>query len=75
MVLHYCSLHQRLFSFTRQTWLPFPAETIQDLRGYQTLLAAVQADGTLDVRDRPCDHCRDTLRQIARVPRRRDPSP
>ena len=75
MVLHYCSLHQRLFSVTRQTWLPFSAVTIKDIRGYQALLAAVQADVPLRVLDRPCDHCRDTLRQIARVPRRRDPSP
>ena len=75
MVLHYCSLHQRLFSFTRQRWVPFAADRIQDIRTYHTLLAAVQADTTLDVQDRSCDHCRDTLRQIARVPKRREPPP
>jgi hypothetical protein len=75
MVLHYCSLHQRLFSFTRQLWVPFSADLMQDIQGYQALLATDQADVPLRVLDRSCDHCRDTLRQIARVPRRRDPSP
>jgi len=74
MVLHYCSLHQRLFSFTQQLWVPFSADLMQDIHGYQALLVAVRADTTLDVLERPCDDCHDTLRQIARVPRRR-PSP
>jgi hypothetical protein len=38
MSLRYCSLPQRLFSRRDQRWVPFPHETIDEIRGYYALL-------------------------------------
>jgi hypothetical protein len=66
MALHYCSLHQRLFSRRYQRWVPFPHETIEEIRGYYALLRAIPTEASfLEVLERACDQCAATLRQIA----------
>jgi hypothetical protein len=70
MSLRYCSLHQQLFSRRDQRWVPFPQETIDDIRGYDDLLRAIPTDASLlEVLERACDQCQATVRQIAQVTR------
>jgi len=80
MSLYYCSLHGRLFSFTKLKWMPFPETTINEIREYYELLSSTDTDpSSLKVIEMSCDECTATLREIARVhvhprgPRRKKP--
>ena len=67
MALHYCSLHQRLFSRRCHRWVSFSQATIDAIRGYFALLRSTNKDASfLHVRERSCDQCATTLRTIAR---------
>src|SRR2546429_3980757 len=44
MALHYCSLHQRLFSRRCQRWVGFSPATITEIRGYYDLLCSTNRD-------------------------------
>ena len=66
MSLHYCSLHERLFSRTQQRWIAFSGEKIREIRGYYTLLCSTNtAPSFLHVLERPCDQCAATFRLMA----------
>ena len=70
MSLRYCSLHQRLFSRRDQRWVPFPHETIDDIRGYDDLLRSIPPDASsLEVLERAGDPCQATVRQRAQMTR------
>ena len=57
MALHYCSLHQRLFSRRCQRWVGFSPATIQAMRGYDALLCSTHKDASfLHVIELSCDH-------------------
>jgi len=80
MSLYYCSLHGRLFSFTKLRWMPFPETTINEIREYYELLSSTDPDPTfLKVIEMSCDECTATFRKIARAhvhprgPRRKKP--
>jgi len=67
MALHYCSLHQRLFSRRCSRWVSFSQATIDEIRGYYALLCSAKKDASfLYVIERSCDQCAATLRTIAR---------
>ena len=56
MSLRYCSLHQRLFSRRDQRWVPFPHETIDEIRGYYELLRSIPTEASsLEVLERACE--------------------
>jgi len=58
MALHYCSLHQRLFSRRCLRWVCFSPATIHAIRGYYALLCSTQKDASfLRVIELSCDHC------------------
>ena len=66
MALHYCSLHQRLFSRRCQRWVSFSPATIHDIRGYDDLLRSTKQDAAfLHVLELSCDHCAASVRPIA----------
>ncbi len=71
MALHYCSLHQRLFSRRCQRWVCFSPATIHAMRGYDALLCSTNTDAAfLHVIELSRDHCAASLRTIAqRTPR------
>ena len=80
MSLYYCSLHGRLFSFTKLRWMPFPETTINEIREYYELLSSTNTDPScLKVIEMSCDECTATFRKIARIhgnphgPRREKP--
>ena len=63
MALHYCHLHQRLFSQLCQRWVFFSPATIHALRGYDArLCASKKAAAFPHVLERSCDHCAASLR-------------
>ena len=65
MRLEYCSVHARVLSGKAQTWHAYPAAKIQDLHALAALLRVVNARPvTIDVRERPCDHCAEAIRHI-----------
>ncbi len=67
MALHYCSLHQRLFSQRCARWVSFSQATIDEIRGYDDLLRSTKKEAScLHVIERACDQCAATLRTIAR---------
>ena len=67
MALHYCSLHQRLFSRRCHRWVSFSQATIDAIRGYDALLRSTNKDASfLHVIELSCDQCATTLRTIAR---------
>ncbi len=71
MALHYCSLHQRLFSRRCQRWVGFSPATITEIRGYYDLLCSTNRDASfLHVIELSCDHCAASLRTLAQEPRR-----
>jgi hypothetical protein len=66
MMLRYCSLHERRWSFTRQCWIPFPQARMQDIHAYAARLRATDpAAPALTVRDTGCDVCATTLGPLA----------
>ena len=66
MALHYCSLHQRLFSRRGSRWVSFSQATIDEIRGYYELLRSAKKDASfLHVIELSCDQCAATLRTIA----------
>ena len=66
MALHYCSLHQRLFSRRCQRWVGFSPATIQAMRGYDALLCSTHKDTSfLHVIELSCDHCAASLQTRA----------
>ena len=66
MALHYCSLHQRLFSRRCQRWVCFSPATIHELRGYDALRCSTPTDAAfLHVIELSCDHCAASLRTLA----------
>jgi hypothetical protein len=67
MALHYCSLHQRLFSRRCYRWVSFSQATIDEIRGYYALLRSTKKDASLlHVIELSCDQCAATFRTIAR---------
>jgi hypothetical protein len=44
MVLRYCRLHGRRWSFTQQCWIPFPQESFQALEAYAARLRAIDPE-------------------------------
>ena len=66
MALHYCSLHQRLFSRRCQRWVGFSPATIQAMRGSDALLCSTHKDTSfLHVIELSCDHCAASLQTRA----------
>jgi hypothetical protein len=66
MVLRYCRLHGRRWSFTRQCWLPFPEDQIQAIQAYAARLRATTPKAcSLRVHVMECDVCTAILRQLA----------
>jgi hypothetical protein len=66
MALHYCSLHQRLFSRRCQRWVCFSPATIHEIRGYYALLCSTHTDAAfLHVIELSCDYCAASLRTLA----------
>ena len=66
MALHYCSLHQRLFSRRCQPWVGFSPATIHAIRGYYALLCSTQKDASfLHVIELSCDHCAASFQTLA----------
>jgi hypothetical protein len=66
MALHYCSLHQRLFSRRCQRWVCFSPATIHAIRGYDALLCSTNKDASfLHVIELSCDHCAASVRTLA----------
>ena len=58
MVLRYCRRHERRWSVTRQSWIPFPAAQIQALHASAARLRATDPEApALTVRDTGCDVC------------------
>jgi hypothetical protein len=73
MALHYCSLHQRLFSRRCSRWVSFSQATIDEIRGYYALLRATEKDASfLHVLELSCDQCAATFRTVARLKARND---
>jgi len=67
MALHYCSLHQRLFSRRCSRWVSFSQATIDEIRAYYALLRSAKKDASLlHVIELSCDQCATSLRTIAR---------
>jgi hypothetical protein len=70
MRLEYCSVHARVFSGKAQAWHAYPAAKIQDLQALAAMLCVVNARPvTIDVRERPCDHCAEAIRHICALVR------
>lgn len=68
MLLEYCSLHARLFSWKNHTWKDFSLAKINQIREFGQLLLSAKPDSTdLQVIERPCDQCAEVIRQIART--------
>ena len=68
MALHYCSLHQRLFSRRCQRWVCISPATITEIRGYYDLLCSTNRDASfLHVIALSCDHCAASLRTLAQI--------
>jgi hypothetical protein len=68
MLLHYCSLHARLFSWKNRLWKEFSLEKINQIRGFDQLLRSAKPDSTdLQVIESPCDQCVEAVRQIVRT--------
>ncbi len=66
MALHYCRLHQRLFSRRCQRWVCFSPATIHAMRGSYALLCSTHKDASfLHVIELSCDHCAASLRTRA----------
>jgi hypothetical protein len=58
MVLRYCRLHGRRWSFTQQCWIPFPQESFQALEAYAARLRAIAPEAySLTLMDTSCDAC------------------
>ena len=69
MVLRYCRRHERRWSVTRQSWIPFPAAQIQAIHAYAARLrATAPAAPALTVRDTGCDVCAATPWPLAQSP-------
>jgi hypothetical protein len=70
MRLEYCSVHARVFSGKAQAWQAYPEAKIEDLRAVAATLRVVNARPvTIDVRERPCDHCAEAIRHICALVR------
>jgi len=68
MLLQYCSLHARLFSWKDHTWKDFSRAKINQIRGYGRLLRSAKPDSTdLQVIESPCDRCAEAIEQILRT--------
>jgi hypothetical protein len=68
MLLQYCSLHARLFSWKDHTWKDFSRAKINQIRGYSQLLRSAKPDSTdLQVIESPCDRCAEVIKQILRT--------
>jgi hypothetical protein len=66
MMLRYCFLHERRWSFPRQGWLPFPQARMQAIYAYAARRRAPDPEApALTVRDTGCDVCATTLRPLA----------
>lgn len=70
MSLRYCSLHGRLFSFTQQCWLTFPADKIHAIKSYAALLRTTHTEAfSLTVFETSCDTCVATFWQVVQSSR------
>jgi len=68
MLLQYCSLHARLFSWKNHVWKDFSLAKINQIREFDQLLRSAKPDSTdLQVIERPCDQCAEAIRQILRT--------
>jgi hypothetical protein len=68
MLLHYCSLHARLFNWKNRVWKDFSIEKINQIREFDQLLRFAKPDSTdLQVIESPCDQCLEAIRQIVRT--------
>lgn len=65
---HSCSLHGQLFSFTRQCWLPFAEDKIQEIKVYAALRRATNIEAfSLTAIETSGDACAATFRHIAQI--------
>ena len=68
MLLQYCSLHARLFSWKNHTWKDFSLAKINQIREFDQFLRSAKSDSTdFQVIESPCDQCAEAIRQIART--------
>jgi len=68
MLLQYCSLHARLFSWKSHTWKEFSLAKINQIREFDQLLRSAKPDSTdLRVIESPCDQCAEAIKQISRT--------
>ena len=68
MLLEYCSLHARLFSWKNHAWKDFSLAKINQIREFGQFLLSAKPDSTdLQVIESPCDRCAEVIRQIART--------
>jgi len=68
MLLHYCSLHARLFSWKNRAWKDFSLAKINHIREFVQPLCSARADSTdFQVIESPCDQCAEAIRQIVRT--------
>jgi hypothetical protein len=68
MLLQYCSLHARLFSWKNRVWKDFSLAKINQIREFDQLLRFAKPDSTdLQVIESPCDQCAEAIRQIVRT--------
>ena len=66
MVLRYCRLHGRRWSFTQQGWIPFPQESFQALEAYAARLRASDPKAyALTLLETSCDACPAPLQPLA----------
>jgi hypothetical protein len=66
MVLRYCRLHGRRWSFTQQGWVPFPQESFQALEAYVAWLRAIAPEAyALTRMETRCDACPAPLQPCA----------
>jgi hypothetical protein len=66
MVLRYCRLHGRRWSFLQQGWRPFPQESFQALEAYAARLRASAPEASsLTLLETSCDACPAPLQQLA----------
>jgi len=69
MVLRYCRQHERRWSVTRQSWLPFPAAQFHAIQAFAARLRATDPEApALTVRDTGCDVCAATPWPLAQSP-------
>ena len=68
MLLEYCSLHARLFSWKNHAWKDFSLAKINQIREFGQFLRSAKPDSTdLQVIESPCDRCAEAIRLIART--------